>query len=99
MSGLLYLASALVLGGIFMYWAVVLLRANNPKAPIQTFRYSIVYLMLLFVMLLVDHYVPGANGLPEATVASVLGYATPSNFARAFERWTGQTPTNFRRTV
>lgn len=57
MSGWLYLASALALGGVFVYWAVVLLRDTNPKAPIKTFKYSIVYLMLLFVMLLADHYV------------------------------------------
>lgn len=56
MSGLLYLIGALVLGGVFIYWAAVLLRANNPRAPMQTFKYSIVYLGLLFTLLLVDHY-------------------------------------------
>ncbi len=58
MSGWLYLAGALALGGGFLYWAVVLLRNRNPRAPIETFKYSIVYLMLLFVVLLADHYVP-----------------------------------------
>ena len=64
MSSWLYLSSAIVLGGGFMYWAIVLLQNNNPRAPIQTFRYSIVYLMLLFVALLVDHYflIPTVNG-------------------------------------
>lgn len=56
MSGWLYLASALALGGVFIYWAVVLMRNVNPRAPIATFRYSILYLMLLFVALLADHY-------------------------------------------
>lgn len=56
MSGLIYLASALVLGGGFVYWAVVLYRNRNPKAAMATFRYSIVYLALLFLALLVDHY-------------------------------------------
>jgi protoheme IX farnesyltransferase len=56
MSGLIYLAAALVLGGVFVYWAIVLLLNRNPRAPIETFRYSIVYLMALFVALLVDHY-------------------------------------------
>jgi heme o synthase len=60
MSGWLYLAGALALGAGFLYWAVVLLRNRNPRAPIETFRYSIVYLIALFVILLVDHYVPGA---------------------------------------
>ena len=49
-------AAALTLGGVFVYWAIVLLRNRNPRAPLETFRYSIVYLMALFVALLVDHY-------------------------------------------
>jgi protoheme IX farnesyltransferase len=57
MSGWLYLAGACALGGGFIYWAVVLLRNRNPRAPLETFRYSIVYLGLLFVALLADHYV------------------------------------------
>ena len=56
MSGLIYLASALALGGGFLYWAVSLLRNKNPAAPMEMFRYSIWYLLLLFVALLVDHY-------------------------------------------
>ena len=56
MSGLIYLAGALALGGGFLYWAIVLIRNTNPRAPIETFRYSIVYLMALFGFLLVDHY-------------------------------------------
>lgn len=63
MSGWLYLAAALALGAGFVYWAVVLLRNNNPRAPMETFRYSIVYLGLLFVALLVDHYVVTAAGV------------------------------------
>lgn len=57
LSGPLYLAGAVVLGGIFLYWAVELLRDKNPRAPIQTFKYSITYLMLLFLIMLVDHYI------------------------------------------
>ena len=56
MSGLIYLAAALALGGGFMYWAIVLMQNKNPRAPIETFRYSILYLGLLFVAMLVDHY-------------------------------------------
>lgn len=58
MFGLLYLAGATILGGIFLYWAVVLLRNRNPRAPMAMFKYSIVYLMVLFVVMLIDHYVP-----------------------------------------
>jgi protoheme IX farnesyltransferase len=56
MSGPLYLAGALALGGGFLYWAIVLMRNNNPRAPMETFRYSIVYLGALFLILLLDHY-------------------------------------------
>lgn len=56
MSNLLYLAGALVLGAGFLYWAIELMRGKNPKAAIETFKYSILYLMALFVLLLLDHY-------------------------------------------
>ena len=56
MSGPLYLAGALSLGAGFLYWAIVLLRNNNPSAPMQMFRYSILYLGALFLVMLVDHY-------------------------------------------
>ena len=61
MSGWLYLAGALALGAGFVYWAVVLLMNRNPRAPMATFKYSIIYLMALFVVLLIDHYVPGST--------------------------------------
>ena len=57
MSGPLYLLGAVVLGGGFLYWAIALMRGKNPNAPMETFKYSIVYLMSLFVVMLVDHYV------------------------------------------
>lgn len=56
MSGPLYLAGALALGAGFLYWAIVLIRNNNDKAPMETFRYSIVYLGALFLVMLIDHY-------------------------------------------
>lgn len=58
MSGLVYLAGAVALGAGFLYWAVVLLRGRDPRAPLETFRYSIVYLAALFAVLLVDHHLP-----------------------------------------
>lgn len=66
MSNLLYLIGALGLGAGFLYWCVVMIKGTNPKAPIKTFRYSIFYLLLLFVCLLVDHYV-----MPVSTAAGV----------------------------
>ena len=56
MSNLFYLLSALALGAGFLYWSLVMLFTDNEKAPMETFRYSIFYLMALFVALLVDHY-------------------------------------------
>ena len=56
MSGPLYLAGALLLGGRFMFWAWVLYRDSRPHAAINTFKYSIWYLFLLFIVLLADHY-------------------------------------------
>jgi protoheme IX farnesyltransferase len=58
MSGGLYLGGALVLGLGFLYYAVRLYQADDPKKPMQTFGYSIVYLMALFAFLLIDHYIP-----------------------------------------
>ena len=52
MSGPLYLLGAVVLGGGFLYWAVELMRGKNPNAPMETFRYSITYLMALFLSLI-----------------------------------------------
>jgi protoheme IX farnesyltransferase len=78
MSGLLYLAGAAALGGGFIYWAVVLLRNRNPRAAIETFRYSILYLMLLFIVLLVDHYLVGAGigtGFASVEMTDTLGSA------------------------
>ena len=59
MSGLIYLAGAVVLGIGFLYYAIELLRRPEDKAlPMKTFGFSINYLMILFVVLLVDHYYP-----------------------------------------
>jgi len=55
MSGLLYLVIALLLGFRFIYWAIRLYRSHEARVALQTFRFSIVYLMLLFAALLLDH--------------------------------------------
>ena len=56
MSGILYLVAALILGARFLYWALRLYFTEEPVIAMKTFRFSIVYLMLLFIALLVDHY-------------------------------------------
>ena len=58
MSGWPYLLAALALGAIFVFWAVAMFTKRDKRVPIRTFRYSIIYLMLLFLALLVDHYLP-----------------------------------------
>jgi protoheme IX farnesyltransferase len=56
MSGLLYLAGVTVLNLGFLWYALRLLRDNDERLPMQTFGYSIIYLMVLFIFLLVDHF-------------------------------------------
>jgi len=56
MSGALYLIAALSLGGRFLYLSIVLYRTPMKKAALTTFRYSISYLFLLYLALLIDHY-------------------------------------------
>ena len=57
MSGLLYLLSAIILGGIFLAYSVKLYFNYSDALAKKTFKYSIWYLSLLFVALLIDHYV------------------------------------------
>jgi heme o synthase len=56
MSGLIYLAAALVLDARFLYLALDLHRGVRPDLPIRTFRFSITYLMALFGAFIGDHY-------------------------------------------
>jgi protoheme IX farnesyltransferase len=56
MSGLMYLAVALVLDARFLYLALALHRGVRPELPIRTFRFSITYLMALFGAFIADHY-------------------------------------------
>ena len=58
MSGLIYLAAALVLNSRFLVHAVRLKLTRRDDLPMRVFRFSINYLMWLFLALLVDHYLP-----------------------------------------
>jgi len=57
MSGLFYLGGALVLGAGFLYYAIVLLDPPSERFAMKVFNYSIIYLMVLFAFLLIDHYI------------------------------------------
>tara|TARA_R110000764_G_scaffold90881_3_gene173463 strand:+ start:3619 stop:4530 length:912 start_codon:yes stop_codon:yes gene_type:complete len=63
MSGVLYLVVATALGLRFIDWAWALWRDSRPHAAIKTFKFSLWYLLWLFVALLVDHYAGVAGWL------------------------------------
>ncbi len=56
MSGMFYLISAVILGLIFLGYAIKLHAGKDGKIAMQTFGFSIIYLMLIFSALLIDHY-------------------------------------------
>jgi len=57
MSGIIYLATALVLDAYFLYHVIQMRRTpGDLELPMKTFKYSITYLGVLFAALLVDHY-------------------------------------------
>jgi heme o synthase len=56
MSGAIYLAAAIVLGAVFLWYAVRIWVNYSDALARRTFRYSITYLATLFAALLVDHY-------------------------------------------
>ncbi|MFK7885728.1 MAG: heme o synthase [Gammaproteobacteria bacterium] len=64
MGGLLYLAAALILGGIFIAKAWALQKTPRYDLAMGLFGYSITYLMVLFAVMLLDHYLmPGGQVL------------------------------------
>lgn len=58
MSGLFYLVGAVLLGAGFLYYAILMRFNHDDRLAMRTFSYSIIYLMLLFAFLLIDHYIP-----------------------------------------
>ena len=58
MSDLIYLIGSTMLNGGFLYYALKLKFAPTNQTAMQTFSFSIIHLMVLFVILLLDHYVP-----------------------------------------
>ena len=58
MSGVFYLVGAVLLGAGFLYHAIRMQYDHEDRLAMQTFSYSIVYLMLMFAFLLIDHYIP-----------------------------------------
>lgn len=58
MTGVIYLVGVTVLNALFLYYAWKLKYAADDKTAMATFKFSILHLMLLFVLLLIDHYIP-----------------------------------------
>ena len=58
MSGLIYLGAAIALNARFLWHAIALKFAPRDEQPMRMFRFSITYLMWLFLALLLDHYLP-----------------------------------------
>jgi protoheme IX farnesyltransferase len=56
MSGFIYLGSAALLNAVFMWYALSLYRKYSDTLARSMFKFSILYLTLLFAALLVDHY-------------------------------------------
>lgn len=57
LSGSIYLFSAILLNAVFIYYGIILRYRRGPKYAMETFGFSVVYLMLLFAALLVDRYI------------------------------------------
>lgn len=58
MSDLIYLIGSSILNAGFLYYALKLKYAADEQTAMKTFRFSIIHLMVLFVVLLLDHYIP-----------------------------------------
>ena len=57
MSGIIYLVSALILSSMFMYYSVKLYVSKDNEIAMKTFQFSIYYIFLIFLALLVDHFI------------------------------------------
>ena len=56
MSGEIYLFSALVLSSIFLYYSINLYYSSDIEDAMKTFQFSIYYIFLIFLALLIDHF-------------------------------------------
>ena len=56
MSGIIYLVSALILSSIFLYYSIKLFVSKDNEIAMKTFQFSIYYIFLIFLALLVDHF-------------------------------------------
>ena len=57
MSGEIYLLSSLILSTIFLYYSVNLYFSDDDEDAMKTFQFSIYYIFLIFLALLLDHFI------------------------------------------
>jgi protoheme IX farnesyltransferase len=57
MSGTIYLVSALILSSLFLFYSVRLYLSDDDKYAMQTFWFSIYYIFLIFIALIIDHFI------------------------------------------
>ena len=57
MSGTIYLISAIILSSLFLFYSIRLYLSDDDKYAMQTFWYSIYYIFLIFIALIVDHFI------------------------------------------
>ena len=57
MSGEIYLFSALALSTLFLYYSINLYYSNDDEDAMKTFQFSIYYIFLIFLALLLDHFI------------------------------------------
>ncbi len=57
MSGALYLISAIILSSLFLFYSIRLYLSDDDKYAMQTFWYSIYYIFLIFIALIIDHFI------------------------------------------
>ena len=57
MSGTIYLISAIILSSLFLFYSIRLYLSDDDKYSMQTFWYSIYYIFLIFIALIIDHFI------------------------------------------
>ena len=57
MSGIIYLISALALSSVFLYYSINLYFSDSDEDAMSTFQFSIYYIFLIFLALLIDHFI------------------------------------------
>ena len=57
MSGIIYLISALALSSVFLYYSINLYFSDSDNDAMSTFQFSIYYIFLIFLALLIDHFI------------------------------------------